>query len=287
MKPPTIHPIASRCGVFAKTDVQPLLNEGAPQGGHRRVHLPIGGHPDHLRPGVRPPYPRSRGLPSAALCSTFPSCVNAFYETLELDDEHIIVPENAHLFVASGCAIAGAASETVKAELLSDVLEGPSEEPRRHPGLRSGASAAAVCRRGRARPVPATPRRRMRASRRADGLRGHGLSGHRRRFHYVQGCAHRRGRRASVVALRQQQGRRAGLRPRRADQPVQRHAGECRHGRAARAYRPRHGDRLRRALAAGSAARGFRRDRDRGSPARRAGDAAGRGRSSSTSAART
>ena len=117
----------------------------------------------------------------------------------------------------------------------------------------------------------------MRASRRADGLRGHGLSGHRRRFHHVQGRAHRRGRRASVVALRQQQGRRAGLRPRRADQPVQRHAGECRHGRAARAYRPRHGDRLRRALAAGSAARGFRRDRDRGSPARRAGDAAGRG----------
>ena len=24
-----IYPIASRCGVFAKTDVQPLLNEGA------------------------------------------------------------------------------------------------------------------------------------------------------------------------------------------------------------------------------------------------------------------
>ena len=27
--PHTIYPIASRCGVFAKTDVQPLLNEGA------------------------------------------------------------------------------------------------------------------------------------------------------------------------------------------------------------------------------------------------------------------
>ena len=25
----TIYPIASRCGVFAKTDVQPLINEGA------------------------------------------------------------------------------------------------------------------------------------------------------------------------------------------------------------------------------------------------------------------
>ena len=27
----TIYPIASRCGVFAKTDIQPLLNEGAPK----------------------------------------------------------------------------------------------------------------------------------------------------------------------------------------------------------------------------------------------------------------
>ena len=52
-----------------------------------------------------------------------PELRKRFYETLELDDEHIIVPENAHLFVASGCAIAGAASETVKAELLSDVLD--------------------------------------------------------------------------------------------------------------------------------------------------------------------
>src|SRR5690606_31972893 len=25
----TIYPVASRCGVFAKTDIQPLLNEGA------------------------------------------------------------------------------------------------------------------------------------------------------------------------------------------------------------------------------------------------------------------
>ena len=52
-----------------------------------------------------------------------PELRKRFYETLELDDEHIIVPENAHLFVASGCAIAGAASETVKAELLDDVLD--------------------------------------------------------------------------------------------------------------------------------------------------------------------
>ena len=118
----TIYPIASRCGVFAKTDVQPLLNEGA-----RKEDIaasifqsvvtqtisglacgrPIRGHVAFL------------GGPLQYL----PELRKRFYETLELDDEHIIVPENAHLFVASGCAIAGAASETVKAELLDDVLD--------------------------------------------------------------------------------------------------------------------------------------------------------------------
>ena len=118
----TIYPIASRCGVFAKTDVQPLLNEGA-----RKEDIaasifqsvvtqtisglacgrPIRGHVAFL------------GGPLQYL----PELRKRFYETLELDDEHIIVSENAHLFVASGCAIAGAASETVKAELLSDVLD--------------------------------------------------------------------------------------------------------------------------------------------------------------------
>ena len=118
----TIYPIASRCGVFAKTDVQPLINEGA-----RKEDIaasifqsvvtqtisglacgrPIRGHVAFL------------GGPLQYL----PELRKRFYETLELDDEHIIVPDNAHLFVASGCAIAGAASETTRAELLGDVLE--------------------------------------------------------------------------------------------------------------------------------------------------------------------
>ncbi|NGM17871.1 CoA activase [Eggerthellaceae bacterium zg-893] len=118
----TIYPIASRCGVFAKTDVQPLLNEGA-----RKEDIaasifqsvvtqtisglacgrPIRGHVAFL------------GGPLQYL----PELRKRFYETLQLDDAHIIVPENAHLFVAGGCAIAGAASQTVKAERLAEVLE--------------------------------------------------------------------------------------------------------------------------------------------------------------------
>ena len=120
-KSTTLYPIASRCGVFAKTDVQPLLNEGA-----KREDIaasifqsvvtqtisglacgrPIRGHVAFL------------GGPLQYL----PQLRLRFYETLGLDEEHIIVPENAHLFVASGCAIAGAASETVQAEKLNDVV---------------------------------------------------------------------------------------------------------------------------------------------------------------------
>ena len=118
----TIYPIASRCGVFAKTDVQPLLNEGARKediaasifqsvvtqtisglacGRPIRGHIAFLGGPLQYLPELR----------------------KRFYETLNLDDEHIIVPENAHLFVASGCAVAGGLSETVKVERLNDVID--------------------------------------------------------------------------------------------------------------------------------------------------------------------
>ena len=113
-----LYPIASRCGVFAKTDVQPLLNEGAKKSdiaasifqsvvtqtiSGLACGRPIRGHVAFL------------GGPLQYL----PELRKRFYETLELDEEHIIVPDNAHLFVASGCALAGSGA---KAELLSDVV---------------------------------------------------------------------------------------------------------------------------------------------------------------------
>ena len=118
----TIYPIASRCGVFAKTDVQPLLNEGA-----RREDIAASIFQSVVTQTIsglacgRPirGYVAFLGGPLQYL----PELRKRFYETLNLDEEHRIVPQNAHLFVAGGCAIAGAASETVKAELLSDVLE--------------------------------------------------------------------------------------------------------------------------------------------------------------------
>ena len=114
-----LYPIASRCGVFAKTDVQPLLNEGAKKEDiaasifQSVVTQTISG----LACG-RPirGYVAFLGGPLQYL----PELRKRFYATLELDDEHIIVPDNAHLFVASGCALAGSKA---KAELLSAVVE--------------------------------------------------------------------------------------------------------------------------------------------------------------------
>ncbi len=113
-----LYPIASRCGVFAKTDVQPLLNEGAKKEDiaasifQSVVTQTISG----LACG-RPirGYVAFLGGPLQYL----PELRKRFYETLELDDEHIVVPDNAHLFVASGCAIASAGADP---ELLDDVV---------------------------------------------------------------------------------------------------------------------------------------------------------------------
>ena len=114
----TIYPIASRCGVFAKTDVQPLLNEGAKKEDiaasifQSVVTQTISG----LACG-RPIRGNVAFLGGPLLY--LDQLRERFYETLELDEEHRI----AHLFVARGCAIAGITSEHVHPESLNDVIE--------------------------------------------------------------------------------------------------------------------------------------------------------------------
>ena len=116
----TIYPIASRCGVFAKTDVQPLLNEGAKK---EDIAASI------FQSVVTQTISASRAVaPSAATWAFLggplqylPELRKRFYETLELHGDAIIVPDNAHLFVASGCAIAGP-RRAPRVEALSDVL---------------------------------------------------------------------------------------------------------------------------------------------------------------------
>ena len=99
-----IYPIAARCGVFAKTDIQPLINEGATRedlsasifqavvnqtisglacGKPIKGHVAFLGGPLHFLSELK----------------------SAFIRTLNLDDEHTIVPENSHLFAAIGSAL--------------------------------------------------------------------------------------------------------------------------------------------------------------------------------------
>ncbi|MBE6480231.1 MAG: CoA activase, partial [Olsenella sp.] len=114
-----IYPIASRCGVFAKSDVQPLLNEGAAPAdvaasifqsvANQTVSGLACGHP--IRGHVA-----FLGGPLQYLSELR----HRFYETLSLDEEHRIVPQNAHLFVASGAALAG---ESDKYVTFAEVIE--------------------------------------------------------------------------------------------------------------------------------------------------------------------
>ena len=99
-----LYPIAARCGVFAKTDIQPLINDGATKedlsasifqavvnqtisglacGKPIRGHVAFLGGPLHFLSELK----------------------TAFIRTLKLDDEHIIAPDNSHLFAAIGSAL--------------------------------------------------------------------------------------------------------------------------------------------------------------------------------------
>ena len=99
-----IYPIAARCGVFAKTDIQPLINEGATRedlsasifqavvnqtisglacGKPIRGHVAFLGGPLHFLSELKA----------------------AFIRTLNLDDEHAITPDNSHLYAAIGSAL--------------------------------------------------------------------------------------------------------------------------------------------------------------------------------------
>lgn len=101
----TIYPIASRCGVFAKTDVQPLLNEGAaPADVAASIFQAVVTQTISGLACGRPirGYVAFLGGPLQYLSELR----RRFYLTLDLDEEHRIVPENAHLFVASGAAMA-------------------------------------------------------------------------------------------------------------------------------------------------------------------------------------
>ena len=100
----TIYPIAARCGVFAKSDIQPLINEGATKpdlsisvfqavvnqtisglacGKPIRGNIAFLGGPLHFLTELK----------------------KAFIRTLNLTQEQVIAPEHSHLFAAIGAGM--------------------------------------------------------------------------------------------------------------------------------------------------------------------------------------
>ena len=118
----TIYPIASRCGVFAKTDIQPLINEGAAKEDiaasifQAVVNQTISG----LACG-RPIRGNVAFL--GGPLNYLPELRKRFIETLQLTDDEIIIPEEAHLLVAKGAALDSINSETITPNELEKKIE--------------------------------------------------------------------------------------------------------------------------------------------------------------------
>ena len=94
----TIYPIASRCGVFAKTDVQPLLNEGAKV---EDIALSImQSVVNQTISGLACGKPiRGNVMFLGGPLNYLSELRNRFIRTLDLNNETAILPEEAHLFV--------------------------------------------------------------------------------------------------------------------------------------------------------------------------------------------
>lgn len=118
-----IYPIAARCGVFAKSDIQPLINDGATKedlsasifqavvnqtisglscGKPIRGHVAFLGGPLHFLSELKA----------------------AFVRTLKLDEEHTITPEHSHLFAAMGSAMNSKEDVTASLSEMQHRLDG-------------------------------------------------------------------------------------------------------------------------------------------------------------------
>ncbi len=117
-----IYPIAARCGVFAKSDIQPLMNEGASGENlaasifQAVVNQTISG----LACGRRI---RGTVVFLGGPLYFLSELQKAFVRTLGLDDEHAVFPEKAHMFAAQGAAVRSMDHEELTLKTLIEKLE--------------------------------------------------------------------------------------------------------------------------------------------------------------------
>ncbi|MGI6752351.1 MAG: acyl-CoA dehydratase activase-related protein [Anaerovoracaceae bacterium] len=114
-----IYPIAARCGVFAKTDIQPLINEGASiQDLSASIFQAV---VNQTISGLACGRTIRGNVAFLGGPLSFLSQLRLrFIETLELEDDQIIVPENAQYYVAVGAALL---SEKTEIRSCHSILE--------------------------------------------------------------------------------------------------------------------------------------------------------------------
>ena len=100
----TIYPIASRCGVFAKTDIQPLINEGV-----KKENIAVSVFQAVVNQTITGLACGKKITGKVAFLGGplffLSELRKRFIETLKLTPENIIFPEDSQLFVAMGACI--------------------------------------------------------------------------------------------------------------------------------------------------------------------------------------
>lgn len=118
----TIYPIASRCGVFAKTDVQPLLNEGA-----RREDVALSilqAVVNQTIQGLACGRPiKGNVIFLGGPLNYLDMLRERFIKTLNLSEDEVIIPEDARLFVCIGSVLDSSKSKVMTNEDLVKLMK--------------------------------------------------------------------------------------------------------------------------------------------------------------------
>ncbi len=121
MKGTKIYPIASRCGVFAKTDIQPLINEGA----HKEdIALSImQAVVNQTISGLSCGKPiKGNVIFLGGPLSYLSTLRDRFIKTLNLQPEEVIIPNDAQLFVCIGAILDKDKSEVLTLNQISKLI---------------------------------------------------------------------------------------------------------------------------------------------------------------------
>ncbi len=116
-----IYPIAARCGVFAKTDIQPLLNEGAAK--EDIAASVFQSVVNQTISGLACGKPIKGNIAFLGGPLYFLSELRKRFEiTLNLKPEEVVFPENSQIFVAIGAALSSIECKLISFKELKDKL---------------------------------------------------------------------------------------------------------------------------------------------------------------------